>query len=246
MPRPARALSFGSAAERYERYRPGYPDALVDTVLGYAGRPVLTAVEVGAGTGKATRAFASRGLEVTAVEPDDAMAAVLMRTTAGLAVQTVVSAFEDVTTDRPVDLVYAAASWHWTDAATRWCRAADLLVPGGVLALFGRPRALVDAELQLALDGVELGFLPADEPVGDTWSLDEAAATGRYQDPLQVELPGIVTATRDEHLGLLSTTSAYLLLEPARRTAALARVGEVLPGTFEVDAGVRLSLLRRT
>ena len=53
-----RALSFGSVAAAYERFRPGYPDALVDQVLTYAGRPVRTALEIGAGTGKATRAFA--------------------------------------------------------------------------------------------------------------------------------------------------------------------------------------------
>ena len=53
-----RALSFGAVASAYERYRPGYPDELVDEVLAYAGRPVRTALEVGAGTGKATRAFA--------------------------------------------------------------------------------------------------------------------------------------------------------------------------------------------
>ncbi len=64
-----RALSFGSVATAYERYRPGYPVELVDEVLNYAGRPVRTALEIGAGTGKATRVFAERGLAVTATEP---------------------------------------------------------------------------------------------------------------------------------------------------------------------------------
>ena len=61
-----RALMFGSVAERYERYRLDYPTELVDTVLAYAGRPVGTALEVGAGTGKATRPIATRGIEVIA------------------------------------------------------------------------------------------------------------------------------------------------------------------------------------
>ena len=65
-----RGLLFGSVAERYERYRLDYPNELVDTVLRYARRPVCTALEVGAGTGKATRPFAARGIEVTALEPD--------------------------------------------------------------------------------------------------------------------------------------------------------------------------------
>ena len=68
-----RALKFGSVASAYERFRPGYPDELVDQVLAYAGHPVRTALEIGAGTGKATRVFARRGIAVTATEPDAAM-----------------------------------------------------------------------------------------------------------------------------------------------------------------------------
>jgi len=54
-----RALSFGSAAWEYERFRPAYPGAVVDEVLAYAGHAVATALEIGAGTGKATRMFAA-------------------------------------------------------------------------------------------------------------------------------------------------------------------------------------------
>jgi trans-aconitate methyltransferase len=70
-----RALSFGVVAEAYERFRPAYPVELFDMVMACAGRPVRTALEIGAGTGKATRLFAQRGVTVTAVEPDGAMLA---------------------------------------------------------------------------------------------------------------------------------------------------------------------------
>lgn len=78
-----RSLSFGSVAESYERYRLGYPGEVVDAVLAYAGCPVSSAVEVGAGTGKATRLFASHGIAVTALGPDPGMARVLAHTTRG-------------------------------------------------------------------------------------------------------------------------------------------------------------------
>jgi len=76
-------LSFGSVAELYERYRLDYPGEIVDAVVRHAGRPVRSALEVGAGTGKATRLFASRGIEVTALEPNAAMARVLARRPVG-------------------------------------------------------------------------------------------------------------------------------------------------------------------
>jgi hypothetical protein len=67
---PERRLAFGLAAEQYDLIRPGYPAPLVDAVLAHCGGPGITALEAGAGTGKATRAFAARGLRITAVEPD--------------------------------------------------------------------------------------------------------------------------------------------------------------------------------
>lgn len=124
-------LLFGSAARRYERYRLGYPDELVTTVLRYARRPIRAALEVGAGTGKATRLLAARGIAVTALEPDAEMARLLARTTQGLPVTLVSATFERFRTERRFDLLYAAAAWHWTDPRTRWARAVELLDAGG-------------------------------------------------------------------------------------------------------------------
>jgi predicted RNA methylase len=75
---------FGLVAADYERYRMGYGRDVIDAVLAYAGRPVASALEVGAGTGKATRAFATRGIRVAALEPDPEMARLLEKATRGL------------------------------------------------------------------------------------------------------------------------------------------------------------------
>ena len=133
---------FGSVAESYERYRLDYSNNLVDTILAYASRPMHSALEVGAGTGKATRAFALRGIEVIALEPDADMARVLKKATRGLPVRPVVATLEQFRADSRFDLVFAAAAWHWTSVATRWTQAVELLVLGGVLALVGRPAEL--------------------------------------------------------------------------------------------------------
>src|SRR4051794_26389069 len=126
-----RALSFGPVAAAYERFRLGYPDELVDEVLEYAGRPVRTAVEIGAGTGKATRAFARRGVTVTATDPDPAMLTELRRHVPDNVV-TVRAAFEELPLTTAYDLVFAAASLHWTDPQQRWPRVAAMLGPEGV------------------------------------------------------------------------------------------------------------------
>lgn len=236
-----RAQSFGAVAELYERYRPGYPDQVVDEVLRYAGRPVRSAVEVGAGTGKATRVFAGRGIEVTAVEPDPAMAGVLRRVVQGLPVTTVVTTYEEFAAGRRFDLLYAAAAWHWTDPATRWARAVGLLVPGGVVALFGRPGEPADPALAAAVEEVERTVLPDD---GDLrhWSVEEAAG---LTDPVELALPATCELSAADHVGRLATVSAYLALAPGLRAETLRRVRAVLPDRVEIDGTVRLSLLRR-
>ena len=68
-----RAESFGSAAEAYDRFRSGYPDALIDDLL--VARPSNT-LDVGCGTGKVAAAIAARGFRVVGVEPDQRMAEV--------------------------------------------------------------------------------------------------------------------------------------------------------------------------
>ena len=157
-----RALSFGSVASAYERYRLGYPDELVDEVLAYAGRPVLSALEIGAGTGKATRAFVARGVAVTATEPDAAMLAEL-RQHVPSTVSALQLSLEEVPVTSTYDLVFAAASLHWTDPVGRWPRIAALLLPGGVFASFGGPARPADPAVEDAVCMARLPFLADDE-----------------------------------------------------------------------------------
>jgi trans-aconitate methyltransferase len=138
-----RALSFGKVPEAYERFRPGYPAELFDTVMAYAGQPVRTALEIGAGTGKATRLFAQPGITVTATEPDEAML-IELRKHVPASVRTVRAAFEDLRPGERYGLVYAAAALHWTNPEGRWPRMAALLAPNGVFASFGGPVQLAD------------------------------------------------------------------------------------------------------
>ncbi len=241
-----RGLSFGSVADQYERYRLDYTDEVVDAVQRYAGRPLRSALEVGAGTGKATRLFAARGIQVTALEPDVEMAHVLERTTRGLPVVPVVTTFEQFETARRFDLVYAAAAWHWTDSATRWARAVELLIPGGVLALFGSPAELADPVLAAAVHEIEKQVLPADDPaVIHPWSIEEMAAVDRLTASAQRDLARVATTTAAEFVGRLATVSAYLMLNAEARAEALRRIHRVLPDSVEIDATVQLSLARR-
>jgi SAM-dependent methyltransferase len=248
-----RARSFGSVAAAYERFRPGYPDEVVDTVLAYAGRPVRTALEVGAGTGKATRVFAARGIAVTATDPDPAMLEELRRHLPG-SVVTVTAAFEDLPVGPVYDLVFAAASFHWTRPEGRWPRVAALLAPEGAFASFGGQVHLADPEVERAVRVARSRFLEDDEVAspdgtpGDSpmqWPGTELLRSELFTDVRQETIERRMTATPEEYVGHLATVSAYLELPRPVREQAFGRILEVLPAEVRLVADLTLHLARR-
>jgi SAM-dependent methyltransferase len=127
---PARSRVFGSVAQQYDRSRPSYPEAMLDDLVTTGVTRVL---DVGCGTGIASRLFLARGCTVLGVEPDARMAAVAR----AHGVDVDGGAFEDwEPRGAPFDLVAAGQSWHWVDAPRGTAKAAAVLRPGGRLALF--------------------------------------------------------------------------------------------------------------
>ncbi|MFI5934604.1 class I SAM-dependent methyltransferase [Actinoplanes sp. NPDC051494] len=147
---------FGQDAELYDRSRPGYPERMFADLAELAGLTAHSRVlEIGCGTGQATRALALLGCTVVGVELSSAMAAVARRNLAGFPGVTVeIGAFEDWTPPvAPFDLVLAATAFHWVDPAVRVRKAAEVLRPGGALAVVhsehvagGTERFFVDAQ----------------------------------------------------------------------------------------------------
>ncbi len=248
-----RAVSFGAVAQAYERFRPGYPAELVDMVLAYAGRPVRTALEIGAGTGKATRLFARAGIAVTATDPDEAMLAELRRHVPA-DVRTRRAAFEDLAPGETYGLVYAAAAQHWTDPQGRWPRMAALLEPGGVVAAFGGPLRPADPAVAEAVRAARAPLLDSDDvpsPDGTPpdrrmqWPGTELRRSGWFADVRQSVIARRVTVSASDYVGHLSTVSAYLELPVPVREQVFRRIERVLPRTVELAADVIVHLARR-
>src|SRR6266436_9468191 len=149
---------FDEIAAEYDRRRPAYPDELIDQACQVAGIGSGDQVlEVGCGSGQLTRALLARGLHVTALEPGQSLIALARQNLDGAgAVEFVNAQFEDALLPREqFQAVFSASAFHWIDPKVSWQQTADVLVPGGTLALvqyFGleEPRSKRDQEAALA------------------------------------------------------------------------------------------------
>jgi SAM-dependent methyltransferase len=255
-------MVFGEVADVYHDVRPGYPERLVDDVLAFVGLDEGgSALEVGAGTGKATIAFARRGVAVLAVEPSAQMAEVARRTCATYPDVTVDVASFETWTPPPgsrFDLVFSAQAWHWVDPQVGYRKARDLLAPGGALALFwNRPRiadrrlrdelSRAYARLAPALRAREPGYPGLRAPRMDEQREEQLRGSGLFAEVSVGEYPWAETYATDRYLALLSTQSDHRMLETAALAALLDGVREVLDargGEITLAYTTRLFLAR--
>ncbi len=131
---------FDEVPELYDRVRPAYPDELFADLAAIAGLGRNSSVlEVGCGTGKATRSLAALGCSVTAVDPGAGMVALASQRLAAFGnVRLENSTFEEWDdAGRRFDVLVSASAWHWVDPSLGWRRAHDVLRPGGWMALLG-------------------------------------------------------------------------------------------------------------
>ena len=136
MAREAGRRLFGADVDAYERGRPGHPPRVYELLVERCGlAPGTRVLEVGPGTGQATRRLLELGANVLAVEPDERLAAHLASTVGAVAVLN--QPLEDAElSPESFDVAVAASSFHWVDEETGLARVAAALRPGGWVALW--------------------------------------------------------------------------------------------------------------
>jgi ubiquinone/menaquinone biosynthesis C-methylase UbiE len=250
--REARRATFDTVAEQYDRYRPTYPEQLVDDVIELSGIPRQGRVlEIGSGTGKGTLPFARRGLAITCIERGANLARVAARNLAAHPnVQILVSQFEDWQGEEgELDLVFAAQSFHFLDSRTALPRIARLLRVGGALAIFGsraeRGSSPVDQQIQAAyaLHAPAMVDGDLDAPLEDRIDASECFGT-----VVMTRYRWRTTYTSEEFVGLTETFSPQRLLPDEQRANLTHAIREAIDssgGTIAVEYVTRLHLAKR-
>lgn len=250
-------FTFDQVASVYRASRPDYPEALVDDVLGYARlKPADAILEVGCGTGQATKSFATRGFRIVAIDPGPEMLRTAREALANFAnVELIEATFEAWPAGKAAfHLIIAAQSWHWVAPEVRFVKAAELLSPDGSLAVFGHvpvglPAGLLEEfkQISLRLTGVwgpppEAWYLPGGPFKG--W-FDESGLFGPVEHRCY---PWKWQYTTASYLNFLRTRSDVRMLAPATRDALLGELAKAIDdwgADFDVDYETHLYIARR-
>ena len=219
--------TYDNVAREYERGRPSYATGAVAHVIERLGLgPGSVVLDLGAGTGKLSRALAAAGTTVIALDPSEAMLAELRAAAPG--VRTLVGRAESIPLEsESVDAVVAAQAFHWFDATAALPEIRRVLRPGGSLALLWNKRDEADpAQLLLA----ELTD-PPERQAPRGWQLDIPAILGEsglFDEVETFEFPHVQAIDDEGFVDRLHSSSYVASLPPERRSSLEAQLRERL------------------
>jgi SAM-dependent methyltransferase len=243
------ARSFDDVAEAYDRGRPRYPPHVVDAIVAAAGGPRV--LDVGAGTGRLSGPLFDRGLDLVAVEPLDAMRAILARSIGAeraLAGRAEALPFPDASVDGAV----SSDAWHWFDGPRAADELARVVRPGG---------GVVVSVLQLGeddrppwADETEAVLVPlwqaVDHPYRNGSRRPDGLEGHAGFEPIDVRhVPFVHRTDREGMLAHYLSMSAIASLDDARRAEVLDELDAILDRhgveAIEIPYVAELSVTRR-
>jgi len=230
-----RRLTFGAHAEEYDLARPEWP---VEVARWFVPEDAALVVELGAGTGKLTRAVDALGVRVIAVEPDARMRAVLR----GDALEGVEGSAEEIPIgDGEADAVVAGSCIHWFDLERALPEIHRVLRPGARFGFGWNGRDARHPAIARMNDAIYAAAPDRSRWRDRDWAA-EVTAAGLFEDVEYAifehvhELP---RASLDAHLWSYATIAS--LPDPVREPV-FADVAKILDSDPEVSSGGRLRL----
>lgn len=242
------AQHFAGVADAYERGRRDYAPAVIGAIgaeLGLApGAPVL---DLGAGTGKLTRALLAGGYDVVAVEPLDALREVLATSVGAERVRAGVAEAIPLD-DASVDAVTVGDAFHWFDRPAALAEIRRVLRPGGGLALLSSVPDWSGASWAHEL-GTLMERLRPEHPHfdGPPWR-ESVRVAGGFDELREIRVTTNQPAQPERMADLLSSMSWVAAMPEEQRRATLEQVAAIVaagetPDEFPVH--VIIGLARR-
>ncbi|MBE6658288.1 MAG: class I SAM-dependent methyltransferase [Ruminococcaceae bacterium] len=256
---PGLAYTFNTAVDAYDRCRPTYPAELYHDLFSYMSAPPapgMTAVEIGIGTGQATRPILDAGCTVAAVELGDAMTAFVRQKFSDCPNFSCINQPFEETGFPPssCDLVYSASAFHWIPEEIGYKKVFDMLRPGGVFARFANHPYYDPEQPELfdAMQKVYAVYMPGSRPGGE-YTAEQAMARAEIAGKYGFCDIGyrLYHRTRmfsaDDYIALLGTYSDHIAIPQPQRTqffSGLYRVISAFGGITLFDT-IDLQLARK-
>ena len=230
-------MRFGAHADAYERARPEWPEEAARWLVPDGAQLV---VELGAGTGKLTRAVADLGVRIVAVEPDPRMLAVLR----GLGLEGVEGSAEEIPFDDGMaHAVVAGSSLHWFELDSALHEIHRVLRPGGRFGFGWNHR---DDRHPVIAAMSETVYSAQARLRGPRWrSRDwaaELAASGLFQDVEHARFEHVHELPREALADHLMSYSGVAALSAEERRRVCAKVAELLDSKSSLSDGGTLRL----
>lgn len=232
-----RRLTFGAHADAYERARPEWPEEAARWLVPEDAQLV---VELGAGTGKLTRAVAALGVRVVAVEPDPRMLAVLR----GLGLEGVEGSAEAIPFgDGVADGVVTGSALHWFDLDAALPEFHRVLRPGGRLG-FGWNHRDERHPTTAAMSAAIYASRPSGQTSGwrrRNWPA-AVVAGDFFRDVEQTVFPHVHELPREALDDHLTSYSGLAAVDEMARARVFERVAAILDADSSLHDGDRLRL----
>ncbi|MBL8773480.1 MAG: class I SAM-dependent methyltransferase [Phenylobacterium sp.] len=226
--------SFNAVAKEYDAVRPTYPAQLFADLAAVVGGPGQRVLEVGCGSGQATRGLLERQWDVVALDPGAELIALAKAQLKG-PLELHVARFEDF--DPPAGafrLVTSAQAWHWVDPYLGFPKVHEALEPGGVFAIFGHV-PMASPQVLERLEPVYAAIAPdLWGPPPEAWYLPQGPvramfdATGMFKAVTHRAYAWTEVGSAESFVRQLATRSYVNAIEPPKRAHLLAEIRTAL------------------
>ncbi len=233
----ALSRQFDDAAQHYDEVRPRYPEEIVEHIVAFAALPAHGRIfEVGCGTGQMTLPFARRGYAVVALDQGERLAALAARHCQPYPQVRVVACAFEAWQDAAgsFDLFLSAQAFHWIEPQYGITRAAELLKPGGTMALVWTADRSHASAFWQATQPIYNRYNPVDSTakLQQRWPAETyrqvLRTSGQFIDLQEVRKSWARRYSGEEYLKLLWTFSDHRAMPEPNRSRFFAEISRVI------------------
>jgi ubiquinone/menaquinone biosynthesis C-methylase UbiE len=252
--------TFNNVSSLYDSVRPNYPEQLFDDLIETVQlQKDAKLLEIGPGTGQATKPFVKRGFNITAVELGNNLADFVRKKFAdNNNFKVITGAFENIDLkDKSFDLIYSATAFHWIKSEIKFSKPYEILKKGGHLAIIHTNHVSKEKEDKFfyACQPIYKKYKPGGKyndklkPILEKELKPKEYDNNFFEQVLFETYPVDISYSADEYIKLLNTYSPTLSMETEQRNKFLNEIKELInnkfDGNIEKNFAMSLTILRK-